>query len=397
MKILLAHNHYQQLGGEHTAVEAQLALLRKHDHQIITYTKDNAAIESFDLYERALFFPRTIFSFETYEQIRDLIRRERPDVAHIHNVFPLISPAIYRALSDADVPIVQTIHNFRFLCPNSLFYTHDRICERCKHGNTLHAIRWRCYRESYALSALYASSIGLHRRWGTFRKINRFLALSEFSAHKFVESGLTTADRIRVLGNFLPDPIPGPGSFASREPFILYLGRLSAEKGVIVLLEAMATLPQLQLKIGGDGPQMQALQELAHQRGLRNVEFLGRVTGEVKWELLRRAQAVVVPSVWYEHFPFAVLESMAAGTAVVASNLGSLPHLVADGDTGMLFRPGDANHLQQQLAALVSNPAEALRMGQNARTAVERNWTASRHYSRLMEIYQEAAGEPSRV
>jgi glycosyltransferase involved in cell wall biosynthesis len=397
MKILIVHNHYQQAGGEHTAVGAQIDLLRQHGHLPILYTKDNAIIREYRAYEKAQFFSRAVYSRQTYNEVRQLVERERPDVAHVHNVFPLISPAVYRALKDVDVPIVQTIHNFRLLCPNSLFYTHGQICERCKYGNTLHAVRWRCYRDSYPLSALYAFSIGLHRRWGTFQMIDRFVVLSEFAAGKLVESGLTKRDKITVLGNFLPDPLPMPGSFEARDPYIVFLGRLSTEKGVEILLEAVADLPQLRLKIAGAGPRAEALQTLVRQRGLRHVEFLGHVAGEVKWELLRQALAVVVPSIWYEHFPFVVLESMAAGTAVVASDLGSLPGVVVEGRTGLLFHPADPRHLAEKLMELAADPAKALWMGRTARQDMERNWTSTAHYSRLMSIYEEVVGEFSRV
>ncbi len=388
MKILLIHNQYQQPGGEQVAVEAQVSLLRERGHKVILYTRDNAEIEHYGLWQKAAFFPETVFSRRTYREIRTLIACECPDVAHVHNVFPLISPSVYRALKDSGVPVVQTVHNFRFLCPNALFYTHGRICERCKHGNTLHAVRWKCYRQSYILSSLYALTIGLHRRAGTFNLIGRFIALTEFTAQKFVESGLTTQDKISVLGNFLPDPLPSPGSFETREPYVVYLGRLSSEKGIDVLLDAVTGLPDLKVKVAGDGPQFGALQAIVRQKGLQQVEFLGRVVGEEKWELLRHATAVVVPSVWYEAFPFVVLESLATGTPVVASNLGSLPYVVEDGKSGLLFQARDSQDLREKLAWLVQHPAEALQMGRYGRQVVERRYSASAHYDALMEIYQ---------
>jgi len=157
VKILIVHNHYQQPGGEQMAVEAQVSLLRERGHRVILYMRNNAEIERYGLWQKVIFFPKTIFSRRTYREIRALVMRERPDVAHVHNVFPLISPSVYWALKDSGVPVIQTVHNFRFLCPNALFYTHGRICERCKYGNTLHAVRWKCYRQSYILSTLYAS------------------------------------------------------------------------------------------------------------------------------------------------------------------------------------------------------------------------------------------------
>jgi glycosyltransferase involved in cell wall biosynthesis len=324
--------------------------------------------------------------------LQAFVRDKRPDVAHVHNVFPLISPSVYRALRKAGIPIVQTVHNFRFLCPNALFHTRGQICERCKYGNTLHAVRWRCYRKSYALSALYAVTIGLHRRWGTFKMIDRFIALTEFTAQKLVESGLTTADKITVLGNFLPDPLPAPGSFEHREPYIVYLGRLSPEKGVHVLLDALADIPEVTLKIAGDGPQKETLQTKVQKQGLQ-ADFLGHVTGEKKSELLRRAMVAVVPSVCYETFSLAAIESMASGTPVVASDVGSLPFVVEDGKSGLLFRSGDSQDLRQKLAWLLAHPQQALTMGVYARIVVEQRYSASAHYTTLMEIYNSVLGK----
>jgi len=389
VRILLLHNQYQQPGGEQVAVEAQVSLLRERSHKVLLYTRHNAEIERYGLLQKAAFFPAAVFSRCTYHEIRTVVARERPDVAHVHNVFPLISPSVYRALKDSGVPVVQTVHNFRFLCPNALFYTHGRICERCKYGNTLHAVQWRCYRQSYLLSGLYALTIGLHRRAGTFNLIDRFIALTEFTAQKLVESGLKTQDKISVLGNFLPDPLPSPGSFEERESYVVYLGRLSPEKGVEVLLNAVTGLPELRVKIAGDGPRSGALQAIAQQRGLPQVEFLGRVVGEEKWELLRHATAAVVPSVWYEAFPFAALESLAAGTPVVASNLGSLPYVVEDKKSGLLFQAGNSQDLREKLAWLVQHPAEALQMGRYGRQSVEKKYSAEVHYDKLMEIYAE--------
>jgi glycosyltransferase involved in cell wall biosynthesis len=389
LKVCTIHNHYQQPGGEKAAVEAQVALLREHGHSVITYLRDNTEIESYGLTQKASFFLNTVFSKRTYQEIQAIVVNEHPDVAHIHNAFPLISPSVYRAFKKAGVPIVQTVHNFRFLCPNALFYTHGQTCERCKYGNTLHAIRFKCYHDSRVLSALYALSIGLHRRWGTFGVIDRFIALTEFSAQKLLESGLTTVDKITVLGNFLPEPLPAPGSFENREPYVVYLGRLSPEKGVDVLLDALADFPDLGLKIAGDGPQAEILRIKARQRGTDRVQFLGYVAGERKWELLRHAMATVVPSVWYENFPVTVLESLAVGTPVVASNFGSLPSIVAGGKSGQLFRPGDSWDLRKKLAWLAKQPVEALQMGRYGRHNVEIKYSADVHYRTLITLYAQ--------
>lgn len=387
MKILIIHNDYQQPGGETVAVKSQIALLQQHGHQVLTYWRDNREILQYGLTEKIAFWINTLFSPRTFQEVLALVRQERPDVAHVHNVFPLISPAVYWALKKSGVPIVQTVHNYRFLCPNALFYTRGQICERCKYGNTLHAIRWRCYRQSYLLSALYALVIGLHRRLGTFDLIDHFLPVSEFVAHKLVESRCATVKKVTVLGNFLPDPLPAPGSFERREPYVVYLGRLSPEKGVSMLLDAMVNLPEVTLKIAGDGPQAETLKARAQKEGLC-AEFLGYVTGERKWDLIRNAMVSVVPSVWYEAFPFSVLEAMAVGTAVVASNLGGLPSVVEDGKSGLLFRAGDSQDLRDKLAWLVAHPEDALMMGRYGREKVEIKYIAKVHYQQLITLYE---------
>ncbi|GIW61070.1 MAG: glycosyl transferase [Patescibacteria group bacterium] len=386
MKLLLVHNDYRQPGGETVVYRNEAALLRRYGHHVYVWQRDNAEIDTYNLRQKAFFLINTVYNWQDFRYLHALVGDKRPDVAHVHNVFPLISPSVYRVLRKLGIPIVQTVHNFRFLCPNALFYTQGQICECCKHGNTIHAVRWRCYRESYTLSALYALTISLHRRWGTFKMIDRFIALTEFTAQKLVESGLTTADKITVLGNFLPDPLPAPGSFEHREPYIVYLGRLSPEKGVHVLLDALADFPEVTLKIVGDGPQKEALQQTVQKRGLR-ADFLGYLAGEKKLEILRQATAVIVPSVWYETFSVAALESMATGTPVVASDIGALPFVVEDGKSGVLFRAGDSQDLQRKLAWLLAHPQKALAMGYYARRVVEQRYSASAHYNALMEIY----------
>lgn len=390
MRVLIIHNHYQQPGGEQVAVEAQVELLRQHGHQVFLYTRHNASLAEYDVLQQALFFPRTVFSRSVYRELTDLARRERPDVAHVHNVFPLISPAAYVALRAQGVPVVQTVHNFRMLCPNGLFYTGGRVCELCKLGQTIHAIRLRCYRDSYPLSALYALAIGLHRQAGTFRRIDRFIALTDFSAAKLVEGGLTTQDRISVLGNFLPDPLPRVGSALDRSPYVIFVGRLSPEKGAATLVEAAAHVPDLGIKILGDGPESTRLHDLARARRATNVEFLGHIAGATKWELLRHALAVVVPSLCYETFSFALLEGMATATPVLASRLGGLENLVDDGERGLLFRAGDSLDLADKLRALQKNKAITLTMGQRARSFVESQYTEAVHHDRLMKIYELA-------
>lgn len=386
-RVLIIHNDYKQAGGERTAVKAQISLLQQQGHPLSFYSADNADFDHYTFAKKVRTIPRTIFSRQTYREIRELVRNERPAVAHVHNVFPLISPSVYQGLRESGIPIVQTIHNFRFLCPNSLFFTQGKICERCKFGNTLPAIRYRCHRNSVVSSSLYALSIGIHRKSGTFEHVDRFIALTEFAAQKLIESQFTTRDKISVLGNFLPDPLPPVGAFDHHDPYVIFIGRLSAEKGVSTLIKAMSGLPNLKLKILGTGPEAETLEALAQQE-TGKVEFLGFVTGQKKWQLLRRALAVVVPSLWYEHLPFTILESFAVGTPVLASNLGSLAHIIREGQTGLFTQPNNVEDMQSKLRFLAANPQKIVKMGQTARAEVETRFVASKHYEALMRIYR---------
>lgn len=390
MRVLVCHNFYRQPGGERRAFEHQVELLRRHGDEVATLTRDSADVDRFSVGERLRFPLDTVESRRTRREVREIVARSRPDVAHVHNVFPLLSPSLYRALEEAGVPIVQSVHNYRFLCPNGLFFTHGEVCERCKLGNTAHAVRLRCYRDSYGFSALYAATLGLHRRLGTFRRIDRFVAGSPFAARKLVEGGVCGEEQVRVLGNFLAGPLPEVVP-PEEPPYALFLGRLSAEKGVDLLLSAMARLPGRRLIVAGDGPAGPALRRRAAGLGLRDVVFAGFVSGAEKERLQAGAWMNVVPSLWYEMFPYSMLESAAAGVPVVVPRHGSLGSLIEEGRQGLRFAPGDADDLAATLARAFDDPALRGRLSAGARAWVEDELDPDLHYRRLTEIYREVA------
>ncbi|GAB4497624.1 MAG: glycosyltransferase [Anaerolineales bacterium] len=387
MKVLVLHNHYREYGGESAVFAAETELLRAAGHTVHLWEQDSRAVDTYTLRQKIAFFPKTLYNSQAYRALRTLVERERPDVAHIHNVFPLFSPSVYRALDDAGIPMVQTIHNFRFLCPNGLFYTHGQICERCAHGNTLHAVRYRCYRQSGTLSGLYALSIGAHRAAGTFNRIDRVVALTEFGATKLKQYRLFEPQKISVLGNFLPDPLPQPVFDKSGTAYIAYLGRISPEKGLQTLLQASALYPQIPVKIAGGGEALAALQQSA--RHLPQVDFVGYLQGDEKITFLQNALLVVMPSTCYEMFGITALEAMACGTPVVASNLGGLASLIDHNHTGLLFSPANASSLTQQIQLLHQNPRYATQLAKAARQYLEKNFTAGEHLKQLVAIYHK--------
>lgn len=389
MKILLCHNLYREPGGERRAVEQLHRLLTTRGHEVVLYQRDNREIDDWGLLEKARFPATALWSHRTVVEIREIVRREGPDVAHVHNVFPLLSPSLYRALADAGLPIVQTVHNFRLLCPNGLFFTHGHVCQLCKTGNTLHAVRLECYRDSRVVSGVYAASIGLHRKLGTFSRIDRFLAPSEFTAEELVTGGVATTDRVTVIPHFTPSPLPAVGVPETDPPYVLYMGRLVGEKGIDLLIDAMADLKRYRLVVAGEGPERATLERHARVRGADNVQFAGFVSGEDKRTLLSRAWVTAAPSRWYEGFGLSVLEGFRQGVPTVVSAHGSLAELVRGGLRGLSFRPGDSADLREKLHQALRDPDSRLRWSREAREAAETLYAEETVYGKLLGAYED--------
>lgn len=390
MRILQIHNNYQQRGGEEEVVEAESKLLLAQGHQVTHYTRDNREIEGFSLSEKAEFFLNTVYSQHTRTAIRDLVRVQKPDVAHIHNIFPLISPSVYGALKDCGVPVVQTVHNYRWMCPKALFLRKGNLCEKCANGNTLHAVVYKCYQDSTILSALYAAAIGYHRYKGTLDTVDKLVCVSKFVARKFTEYGLGDSDRICVVPNFVPD-----SAFQNEEPvsakhgYVGYIGRLSEEKGLFTLLHAFSRSKVQRLKIAGNGPLRNELEELAERLELgERVEFVGYLSGNEKKAFLCNALAIVLPSEWYETFGLTVVEGYSQKTPAIVSDLGGLPEVVRDGETGFVFTAGDQEDLTDKLNK-ICDPNLSVEMGFVGYQWAGERFSAAQHYDRLLEIYDQ--------
>lgn len=396
LRILIIHNYYQQTGGEDLFVKAQIELLRKKKNEVIHFFKENSSIMNFSIWQKVMFPFHILFSLKIYKEINRFIQKEKPDIAHVHNVFPLISPSVYKALRDAKIPTVQTLHNFRFLCPNGLFYINEKICEKCKFGNTFHAVMRRCFRRSYLLSSLYALTIGLYRKMGTFKNIDHFIALTPFVAHKYIESGLSSPEKISVIPNFI---FRGEAKAKpkKKEAYFLYIGRLSEEKGLKNLLEIIEELPYVYFKIAGDGPLKLYLLEFTKKKNLKNIEYLGFIPGKEKEIILEKSLAVILPSLSYETFGLTCLEAMANATSVIASNRGSLPFIVEDGKNGLLFNPEDKEDFKNKILYLWKNPEIALEMGRCGREKFEIEYSEDVHYNKLITIYEALKAKRSKA
>jgi glycosyltransferase involved in cell wall biosynthesis len=384
MKILAVHNRYQRPGGEDQVFVDETTLLETRNHRVLRYEVHNDQVKQAN---RLALAKDTVWNTSAYRELGALIRRERPHVVHFHNTLPLVSPAGYYAARAEGVPVIQTLHNYRLLCPVALFFRDGRVCEDCI-GK---AVPWpgvvhRCYRGSRTASGVIATMLTVHHALRTWTEmVDVYVALTEFARNKFIEGGLP-AGKIVVKPNFVaPDPGRGQGGGG----YALFVGRLAPEKGTETMLAAWDRLgTRIPLKIVGDGPLRDQVVEAAARQS--NVEWLGHRPVEDVHALMGKADMLIFPSQWYETFGRVAAEAFAAGTPVIAANIGAVAELVEHGRTGLKFRPGDPEDLVTQLEWALSHSAELRRMREEVRAEFEAKYTAERNYRALMEIYEAA-------
>jgi glycosyltransferase involved in cell wall biosynthesis len=388
LKILQVHNFYQHPGGEDQVYAAEYELLVNHGHQVTRYQADNDDISQISGARAALI---THWNGTTYRAIRRISREQQPDIIHSHNTFPLISPSLYYAAAAEHVPVIQTLHNYRLICPGANLYRDGHVCEDCvgsfvPYGAVLH----RCYRASLPASIVSASMLATHRLLGTWTsKVNTYLTLTDFARRKFIEGGLP-AGKVVVKPNFLrsdPDPGSGDGGYA------FFAGRICEEKGIRTLLEAWRLLqsrshPKIALKIAGDGPLLEWGRNFTAD--MNGIDWLGRLPHNEIMELIRRAQFLVCPSLYHEGGPLTIIEAFACGTPVLASDLASINEFVVDGVNGFRFRMGDVAHLAERIEWLLARPELMPALRNAARICYLQNYTAERNYALLMDIYNHA-------
>jgi glycosyltransferase involved in cell wall biosynthesis len=388
MNILLAHNFYKYFAGEDSIALREKGLLEENKEQVYFYTKDNKETDSYNLNKKINFFAQTIFSSSTKKELKTIIKDFKPDIAYTHNIFPLISPSIFHTLHAESIPCVQNVQDYRWLCPNGVFYINDSICEKCKNGAFWNAIRYKCFRDSFLLSGLYATTIGTNRLSGVFKKIDAFVCTTEFNKQKLMEAGIEEK-RLFIKPNYLDitniEPSVGTGNH------IIFLGRLSQEKGLWTLIKAFEKIKDLQLKIVGTGPLEHPLRKYIKENSINNISIEGFKEGDEKNNLIKNALFMVFPSEWYEHFPIVLLEAFAFGKPVIASDIGNMPLIVENEKSGLHFRAGDIDDLIEKIRILSQNNSEITRMGEFARKKIETYYTPEINYKILKSIFQKVA------
>lgn len=405
MKILLVNKYFFLRGGSEASFFEEAALLEKRGHRVVhfamahprnlhspfsSYFVSRVDFEgSASWLRKAKAGGRMLYSWEARRRLGALIKAEKPDVAHLHNIYHHISPSILPVLKKAGVPVVLTFHDYKFLCPVYTLYRDGGPCEECRSGRFIHCLQHRCSKRSYLKSAWNTLEMVLHHPvLHIYDLVDCFICPSRSLKNRM--AGRIDDRKLFVLPNFISEsPSFGPRSDGKT---IVYFGRLSAEKGLLTLLRAVQGLDARCLIIG-DGPQRTSLEKRARERRLDRVTFLGfRSAAEVRG-YVRDAAFTILPSEWYENSPRAVLESFALGKAVVASRIGGLPELVKDEETGLTFQAGNALELKEKIIRLLHDPQKSEEMGLRARQLALEKFGPGPHYESLIKIFEIAREE----
>lgn len=377
--VLMVHNYYQIPGGEDTVVANEKRMLEEHGHKVILYTRDNSELKEMGLFRKLLLPITTIFNSKTYFDVKQIIKKEKIDIVHVHNTLNLISPAVYYAAKAMKVPVVQTIHNFRMLCPGATFYRDGHICEDCVSKGLKCAVKHKCYRGSRLQTLICVISTKFHRMTGIYGKIN-YICLTEFNKKKLLELKQIREDRVFVKPNF----VESVGEFVSedeRENQFIFAGRLDKLKGIDILLKAWKEMGENapKLIVCGTGPMEEWCNEYVTNNEL-NVEMKGFVSNEETRRLIARSRAMILPTQWYEGFPMSIVEAFSVGTPVLCSDLGNSGNIVEEGVSGYKF---NSNSLKQ----VIETTIKCTKMYASTFDLYKRNYQKDVNYKQLVSEY----------
>jgi len=404
MRVLMVQTFYYYRGGDSTYMLSLSKLLEEKGHEVVPFAMQhpqNLPSPYARFFVSEVDFPgllrasspaavwkvatRSIYNGEARRKIAALADEVKPDIAHFHNIHAHLTTSIVAPLRKRGIPIVWTLHDYRLICPNTSLLSRGEICERCIPNRFYEAMLQRCKKGSLAASFIAMLTTLYERLERIPTRIDRFVTPSEFLRSKLIEGGFGPG-RIACVPNFVDLAL-----YAGRpeRDYFCYLGRLSHEKGLDILIRAVAKLETGRLLIVGDGPEADDLKALALELGTSRVEFAGYRSGEELKRILAESQFLVLPSRWYENLPFAVMEAFASSKAVVASRIGGIPEMVDDGVNGLLFPPGDVEALAACLRRMLGDRGAREEMGRRGREKAERLYGRERHYERIEGIYRE--------
>ena len=398
--VLIIHNEYRIAGGEDTVAANEEKLLAEHGHRVIVYKRSNKELDNYTGIKKLLLPFTSVFSLRSYREVKKLIEDNYVDVVHVHNTLTLVSPSVYYAAFRCNVPVVQTMHNFRLLCPGGSFFMEDEgnghICEQCVSKGLSCAVRNSCYRHSKAQTIVSAAVLKIHRMLGTYKKIN-FICLTEFNRYKLLmlnngRKKIINPARVYVKPNFTYDLAETMGKLSDTHGSIsgryyVYVGRLEKLKGTELLVDAFAKLPDRKLVIMGNGPLEETLKKRIADNGYKNIVMAGRVTGEDYVKFLGGAQAVISSSQCYETFGMSIAESYSLSVPAIAGDIGNIGDIVKEGVTGIHFQYDSPDALIGAVKRFETMNRDGL--AANARRYYEDNLTPQSNYDRLKAIYDD--------
>lgn len=386
MKILLVHNYYRNRGGEDAVFDYQKKLLNENGYNTIEYSKRSAGIDN--LFKKITTSLRSFYSFKTYGEIKKIILNNQPDIAHIHNIFPIISQSVYDILYNSNIPIVQTIHNYRFFCSNGLCLNNGKICDKCETLSVKNIFN-NCRQEEKFYNFLMALNVYIIRKRGVYSKINHFVALSNFVKGKLIRVGIEE-DKITVIRNILEEDNTGIDIITSDKlkdkKYFVYIGRLSKEKGILELVKVFSGLRNIELKILGDGPLYGRIKNKIDSKKINNIKLLGFISGKEKYRILNSAYATVVPSICFEVSPLVIIESFNLGIPVIVNNIGSLPENIVDGENGYIYN--DLDELKDKILKVISlDTGQTKIMADECKASYEKLFNKNINFNLLTNLY----------
>lgn len=382
-------------------VEQERRLLEHAGHQVMVFIRSNQGLDSYSPLERLSLAQKAVWNRKTRTEFAELLRLEKPDLVHVHNTWVMISPSIYGVCRRAGIPVVQTHHNYKLMCPAGTFFRNGAVCEECMQHGLLRSVRYGCYRKSRSVTAAKALMLTVQRALRVLeRNVNSHIVLTEFARAKFLCGGLP-AQKMFIKPNFVyPDPLLETGNGSnlrvSERHYALFAGRLSPEKRVSTLLQAWSRLHcRIPLVIVGGGQQREELEQEAMKENLRMVTFKGTLPRNQTLEAIKGARFVIFSSEWYETFGLTMIEAFACGVPVICSKMGAMQEIVDDGRTGLHFIAGSPEDLAEKVEWAWQHPERMQVMGEEARREYEAKYTAEKNYPMLMDIYGRAIADMS--
>ena len=390
-RILQVHNFYQIPGGEDVVVRNEKRLLEEHGHKVYTYYRSNAELKEGGGLGKLCVPFTAVYSFKTVREVKKLIKEYQIDIVHVHNTLTMVSPSVFYAAFRCHVPIVQTLHNFRMLCPAGSFFRDNVICEECVRGGLKCAVKHKCYRNSKLQSFVSAAVLKVHRVLGTYRKVN-FICLTEFNRNKLLALGdIVDAKKIFIKPNFTFAEGIEPSNVPEQEEYYLFAGRVEALKGVDIAIKAFEQIPDRKLYIAGTGPMMDEMQAYVNEHNIQNVKFLGYLQKEDMTEKFYHAKAVIMTSQCYEAFAMTIAEAYSYGVPVIAGRVGNMEGMVQEGVTGVKFTYNSSSDLAEKVKEF--EQLDRVTLKENAREFYQERLRPEDNYQKLMEIYESISAD----